>query len=132
VTHDDVQAWLDRYTDAWLTYDSAKVERLFSPEAEYRYHPWDDPVSGRDAIVEDWLRPAGSEANRDKAGTVLAHYAPYVVDGDRAVVVGETIYYADATQAVETRHYWNSWQLRFDADGRCREFVEWYMQRKKG
>ena len=37
---------------------------LFGDDAEYRYHPWDEPVIGRDAIVADWL-----ERTRTKPAT---------------------------------------------------------------
>jgi hypothetical protein len=131
MTRDDVQRWLDRYVHAWQTYDEAGIRALFSEDAEYRYHPWDDPVRGVDAIVHDWLNPGGSPVGRDKPGTWTAHYEPWIVAGNRAVVIGETGYFSDATRAGEQRHYWNSWQLEFEADGRCRSFVEWFMQRKK-
>lgn len=131
MTHATVQGWLDRYVDAWRTYDLAAVEGLFAEDAEYRYHPWDDPVVGRDAIVHDWLYPGGSADGRDQPGTWSAHYEPYAVDGDRAVAIGESIYFADASQAAELRHYWNIWTIEFDEAGRCVSFVEYFMQRKK-
>jgi SnoaL-like domain len=131
MTHADVQAWLDRYVEAWRTYDPALVESLFGEDARYFYHPWDDPVEGRAAILHDWLNPGGKPENRDAPGTWSGHYEPFAVDGDRAVVLGESIYYADASQATELRHYWNNWLIRFDAEGRCIEFVEYFMQRKK-
>ena len=42
MTHDDVQAWLDRYVAAWAAYDAAAIGDLFSEDARYRYHPSDD------------------------------------------------------------------------------------------
>jgi hypothetical protein len=57
VTH-DVQAWLDACADAWHTYDPAAIAALFTEDATYAYHPWDESeglVRGRDAIVADWL-----------------------------------------------------------------------------
>lgn len=131
MTHADVQAWLDRYVDAWASFDAAAIGDLFSADAEYRYQPWGEPAIGREAIVNDWLNPAGNADNRDKPGTWSAHYEPFAVDGKRAVAIGESAYYSDATQATEQRRYWNSWLLEFDDDGRCRSFVEYYMQRKK-
>ena len=132
MTHDDVQAWLDRYVSAWRTFDADAIRGLFSADAEYRYHPWDDPVRGIDEIVHDWLNPAGKPENRDAPGTWAASYTPYSVDADgrRAVVIGETTYYSDVSQATEVRHYWNNWLLEFDAAGRCTSFVEYYMRRK--
>ena len=131
MTRDEVQAWLDRYVRAWETYSEADVRALFAEDAEYRFHPWDEPVRGRDAIVDAWLNPSGPASGRDEPGTWAARYEPWLVDGDRTLVTGETSYFSDATRATEVRHYWNSWQLEFDADGRCRSFVEWFMQRKK-
>jgi hypothetical protein len=48
-----------------------------------------------------------------------AGYAPLLLDGDRAVATGETVH-TDA-------RFSNLLVLRFDADGRCREFVEWFI-----
>ncbi|MBI3750601.1 MAG: nuclear transport factor 2 family protein [Chloroflexi bacterium] len=131
ITHAEVRAWLDRYVEAWQSYDRAAVEALFAEDAEYRYHPWDEPVRGRDAIVHDWLNPGGSADGRDKPGTWSAYYEPYVGNGNRAVAIGESIYYADASQSNELRHYWNIWTIEFDEAGRCTSFVEYFMQRKK-
>jgi ketosteroid isomerase-like protein len=125
MTKDDLQAWLDRYVEAWRTYDESAIRDLFAENAEYRYHPWDEPVVGRDAIVKSWIE------NRDEPGTWTAEYEAYAVDGDRGVAIGESAYYSDASQSNELRRYWNNWLIRFDADGRCVEFVEYYMQRKK-
>jgi uncharacterized protein (TIGR02246 family) len=53
VTHDDVQAWLDTYVEAWHTYDPAAVAALFTEDTTYAYHPWGEDerlVRGRDAI----------------------------------------------------------------------------------
>jgi hypothetical protein len=130
LTHAEVQAWLDRYCEAWRTYDPATVASLFAEHAEYRYQPWGEPTVGREAIVNDWVNPT-PPAGRDDPGTWKARYEPYAVDGARAVVVGETWYYSDASQATELHHYWNIWTIEFDADGRATAFVEYFMQRKK-
>jgi SnoaL-like domain len=132
MSHADVQAWLDRYVEAWKTYDPASVAALFAENAEYRYHPWDEPVSGRDQIVENWVNPGeGPASGRDEPGTWWARYEPYAVEGNKAVVTGETKYFEDATQATLLRHYWNIWTIEFDAGGKCTSFVEYFMQQKK-
>ncbi len=129
LSHDDVQGWLDRYVEAWQSYDPGAIGDLFSADADYRYHPNDEPVRGRDAIVADWLSPAGSAGNRDAAGTFAARYEPWAVEGDRAVAVGTSTYYADASQGSPDRIYDNCFLLEFDADGRCRSFTELFVQR---
>ncbi|HSL97567.1 MAG TPA: nuclear transport factor 2 family protein [Candidatus Deferrimicrobiaceae bacterium] len=132
MTHAEVQAWLNRYVEAWFAYDAIRIGELFSADAEYRYHPQDEPLRGRDAIVADWLNPGGDPAGRDAPGTVEGRYEPFAVDGARAVAIGTTTYWADATRATVEHRYYNSWLLEFDADGRCRSFTEYFMRPRKG
>jgi uncharacterized protein (TIGR02246 family) len=128
MTHDDVQAWLDRYIQAWQSYDRKAIAALFTEDAEYRYHPWDEPLRGRDAIVEDWLNPGGDPAQRDKPGTVEASYRPFAVDGDSAVAIGTSTYYTDASRAGVDKRYHNAYLIAFDASGKCRSFTEFFMK----
>ena len=127
MTNAEVQAWLDRYVEAWASYDAARIGDLFSADATYRYHAGDDPVVGRAAIVADWLSPGGDPAGRDAPGSWRAHYEPFLVLGGRAVAIGTSDY--DATDAHPARIYDNCWLLEFDADGRCSSFVEYYNRR---
>jgi hypothetical protein len=124
-----VQAWLDRYSAAWLSYDENEIRSLFGPDVRYRYHPYDsdaDAVVGVDAVVADWVDPQ----NRDKEGTYDSHYEPYVVEGERAVAVGWSRYYEDATKAKLSREFRNAYLLEFDAEGRCTDFTEFFMETK--
>ena len=43
MTRDEVQRWLDDYVAAWRSYDPEAIGDLFGEDAEYRYHPWDEP-----------------------------------------------------------------------------------------
>jgi hypothetical protein len=124
VTKDDLARWLGRYVEAWRTYDPDAIGELFSEEAEYRYHPYDDePVRGRAAIVASWLE----EDRRDEPGTWDARYEPVAVDGDVAVATGTSTYLNDAGEV--DRVYYNNYVMRFDSDGRCRSFTEYYMKK---
>jgi len=129
MTGDDVQVWLDQYVAAWETYDPSAIGALFGADAEYRYHPADDPVVGRDAIVHAWVEPSGAASSRDEPGTYDAHYEPWAVDGTRAVAVGWSRYFTDATRSVVEKTYDNAFLLEFDADGACRSFTEFFRQR---
>jgi ketosteroid isomerase-like protein len=120
MTREQVQVWLDAYVAAWRSNDAATIGELFAEDATYRYQPYRDPVVGREAIVADWLEEP------DEAGSWEAHYEPYAVDGDRAVAVGESRY-LKADGSLETLFY-NVWLLRFDGDGRCTEFVEYWRE----
>lgn len=120
MTHDDVQAWLDRYIAAWRSNERKPIEALFTEDAIYRYHPYgDDAIQGREAIVTGWLGEGDDPATWD------AHYEPFAVDGDRAVATGWSRYSATADEPERTYH--NVFLLRFDPEGRCAEFTELFM-----
>ena len=128
---DAAQAWLDRYVDAWKSYDPGAIAPLFAEDARYRYHPYDpedETLVGRDAIVADWVAPEGNASTRDAPGSYDARYDVWAVDGDRVVALGWSRYWTDATRATLERTYHNVFLMRFDAEGRCREFTEFYMQ----
>ncbi len=127
VTHESVQAWLDAYEHAWQTYDSDEVAALFTEDAEYRWHPADEPEVGREAIVVAWLTPGGNASDRDEPATYKAEMRPYAVDGSRAVAAGTCTYWTDASRAAVARVYYNNWLLEFGDDGRCSSFTEYWM-----
>ncbi len=113
-------AWLDRYVEAWKSYDPDAIGDLFSQDAEYRYHPADEPVKGRDAIVESWLE------DPDEKGRVDGRYEPLAIDGDVHVASGWSRY-LDENGELEDE-YWNVYVCRFDGDARCREFIEYWIR----
>lgn len=128
-----VQDWLDRYVAAWESFDPVAIGDLFSEDATYRYHPYDegdDVLHGRDAIVASWVEPEGSASERDAPGTYDARYEAYAADGDRAVGVGWSRYWTDATRSRIERTFDNVFLLRFGEDGRCSEFTELFMERR--
>lgn len=121
ITYDTVTRWLAAYVAAWQSYQPQAIGALFSEAATYRYNPFDEPVQGREAIVASWL------AERDAPGTYTAEYKPIALEGQTAVAQGRTLYYAADGQAVE-RQFDNIFVLRFDDEGLCTDFCEWYMQ----
>ena len=125
-----VDRWLEAYVAAWKSYDRGEIAALFSEDVSYRYHPYDEPVRGRDAVVASWLGEgdaAGASA-RDEPGTYEASYRTIAVDGDTAVATGRSRY-RPSPGAPSHRVYHNCFVMRFDERGRCREFTEWYMKR---
>jgi hypothetical protein len=131
MTREDVDRWLDAYVDAWMTYDRGQIEALFAEEISYRYHPEDDPIEGRAAVVASWLEESENEdaSGHDEPGTYEASYRAVAVDGDVAVATG-TSSYREVSDGPVARIYDNCFVMRFDSEGRCREFTEWFMQRK--
>jgi hypothetical protein len=122
----DVQAWLDRYVEAWRANEREPIEELFTEDAVQGYRPWDSEkhtVTGRDAIVASWLEEP------DAPGSWDARYEAWAVDGDRAVAVGWSRYEPTPTDSEKLYH--NAFLLEFAPDGRCRSFHEFYMLKEQ-
>ncbi len=124
------QAWLDSYVAAWLSYDADDIAALFTEDVAYRYHPFDDPIVGREAVVASWVgeTTADGASDRDAPGTYSAQYLPVAVDDDVVVAIGTSTYRARADGPID-RVYHNCFVMRFGAGGRCREFTEYFMKR---
>ena len=98
----DVSRWLDDYVQAWKSYDRDAIGALFSDDVSYRYHPYDKPVRGREAVVSSWFGEGEEEgASRDDPGTYDGNYLPVAVDGDAAVATGSSTYYAGSDGSSE-------------------------------
>ena len=119
-----VTAWLQAYVEAWKTYDQKAIGELFSENASYAYHPYRESIHGRDAIVALWVN------NPDSQGTYDGHYEPILIEGDRAVTHGQSLYFEPDGKTLKTE-FDNIFVLRFDEQGRCTEYSEWYMERPK-
>jgi ketosteroid isomerase-like protein len=117
--HELAEDWVRRYERAWATNDPDDVRALFAPDGEYRFHPWDEPVVGHDAILASWLDAQDSADDHTFTSSVVA------VDGPTAVVQGRTTY-------TDGDVYENLWVIRFADDGRAAAFTEWYMEPPAG
>lgn len=125
MTHEQLQTWLDGYIEAWASNDADLIGNLFTEDAVYSYRPWEnDDVTarGRDAIVSAWLR------HEEDPGSWEAHYEPFVIEGNKAVAVGWSRYFATDDRPEKTYH--NAYLLEFGDDGRCSSFHEfWFLER---
>ena len=121
LTKEQVAAWLAAYLRAWETYDPDAIGGLFTEDATYEYHPFDEPVRGRLAIVASWLEP------KDKPGTYEGHYEPIAIDGDLAVAHGRTRYFKDASKAELDLEFDSIFLIRFDDRVRCQSISEWWV-----
>jgi ketosteroid isomerase-like protein len=120
VTASEVQAWLDRYIEAWRKNDPELVEALFTNDAVYRFRPYGGEgrtAEGVTDIVSSWI-------DDEDPSEWDASYRPYAVDDDRAVAVGTSRYFRTDVDGDEVYH--NCFLLRF-VDGRCAEFTEYWM-----
>ncbi|HEY5816423.1 MAG TPA: nuclear transport factor 2 family protein [Solirubrobacterales bacterium] len=108
-----VASWIEAYERAWRTAGTEGLAGLFSEGASYRMSPYEEAVRGLEAIGELWDRErAGADEEFEMGFELVA------VEGDTAVARIEVAY---ATGA----EYRDLWIVRFDPDGRCREFEEW-------
>ena len=121
--HAAFQSWLARYIDAWRLLDPVAIGDLFSPDVRYAYDPFEEAVVGRKAVVDSWL------TDPDEPGSWEADYEVLAIDGDAHVAHGRTRYLTDDRSGID-REFANVFVCRFDAEGRCREFTEWYMRRR--
>ena len=112
-----VAAWVERYVRAWETNDSAEIGELFAEHARYYPEPDGEPWRDRGGIVSGWL------GRKDEPGTWSFRSQTLAVAGDLAFVRGWT-HYAEPPQ-----DFSNLWVIRFDVEGRCIEFTEWWMER---
>lgn len=115
--------WLDRYEQAWRNNDAAQIADLFTDDAVYRWHPWEEPADGadgRDEIVQAWLDQP------DDPDDWTLDCEPLAVNGELGVARCVTRY--RATARGPARVYHNVWLVSLTDDGRCSEFTEYYMK----
>ncbi len=118
---DSLARWLELYLEAWRSNDAEKIGVLFTEDAVYRWHPYDqgdDVARGRDAIVRAWLEEPDDPASWELTGE------PIAVSGDLGVIRAVTAYRGGD----EERTYHNIFLVRLDDEGRCFDFTEYFMR----
>ncbi|HEY7486269.1 MAG TPA: nuclear transport factor 2 family protein [Streptosporangiaceae bacterium] len=108
--------WIGAYRKAWETNDPADIGALFTEDAAYFTEPHAQPWQGRDEIVRSWLD------RLDEPGETTFEWQALAETPDVSIVQGRTTY--RTLQKV----FSNLWVIRFGADGRCREFTEWWLE----
>lgn len=120
----DFDRWLVAYGRAWETGDPAAVAVLFATDAIYHETPFDPPLIGVGAIEAYWREGAG-QAQRD----VVFQYDIVAVSQDRGVSQW-TASFVRVPSGIRV-HLDGMLAARFDADGRCMEFREWWHRREE-
>ena len=117
------EGWLDAYGRAWETGDPEAAAELFSDDAAYHETPFDEPMRGREEIIEYWSgvpRYQGDirfsyEILAASEGEGVAHWsADFLRLPARTPVRLDGILLA-----------------KLDADGRCTEFREWWHRQEE-
>jgi len=115
--------WLDRYEQAWRNNNADQIADLFTPDAVYRWHPWETPADGADGvedIVAAWLDQP------DEPDDWTIECEPLAVNGELGVARCVTRY--RATARGPARVYYNIWLVELTDDGRCSDYTEYYMK----
>jgi hypothetical protein len=120
LSRDEFAAWLDGYVAAWRSNDAADIGALFSADCSYSYRAGTQVVTGREAIVADWLTDPDDPATWD------ARYEPLAVDGEIHVATGYSRYFRDDGSLRD--EYSNVFVCRFDDARQCTSFMEWWMR----
>ncbi len=117
------QGWLDRYVEAWKSYDEQAIGDLFSENVEYRYHPQDDATK----------RPRRGRQGLDREQGRRRHVRREVrARGDRRRHVRRARLRASYfdEQGKLRDEYMNVYFIKFDGDGRATEFTEYWIQNR--
>jgi hypothetical protein len=111
-----VAAWIAGYERAWRKPGTETLGENFTEDATYLQGPYDEPLVGLPAIVEMWDEERdGPDEEFEMTSEIIA------VDGDTAVARVE-VTYGDPVE----EEFRDLWIMRFDEDGRCRSFEEWW------
>jgi SnoaL-like domain len=116
------QRWLDRYVEAWRSYDPDAIRALFTEDADYYTAPFRKPWHGHGEILAGW------EERRDAPDSWECEYEAIAATDDTGVGQGWTRYFTEDRSGIETE-YANVFVMRFESDGPCREFTEFYFKR---
>ncbi len=117
----DLEDWLDRYRTAWKSDHPDQIAALFIDDATYSPWPFSSAWEGRPQIVRKWMERGDSKRRWEFEHEILAF------EGDTGVVRGLTSYPAHNDEPAA--EYSNIWLIRLNADGRAREFAEWWIEK---
>lgn len=111
-----LNAWMDGYVNAWSENDPEAIAALFTDNAIYDPQTADGEWDGIDEIVEQWTDIGDDPDNWE------FQWLPIVENDELAVVVGRTRYHNPPMT------YRNLFVIRFNDQGLCTDFTEWYIE----
>ena len=112
---DRFSAWIAAYEEAWRTEGTETLLELFTADATYQAAPFDDPLTGLDAIAQFW---EDEREGPDESFTLK--FEIVAAQGDTAVARLEVVY-----GAPPKRTYRDLWIITLTDDERCSAFEEW-------
>jgi ketosteroid isomerase-like protein len=110
---------LEKYGDAWETFDGDAWVALFSDDAEYHEEPFGEPLVGHNAIRAYLLDASASQ--RDVDFTVERHW----VSGETILAAWHSTF--TRVPSGENARIAGFLTAEVDSDGRISRFREWWM-----
>jgi hypothetical protein len=123
ITVDAFADWLRRYGEAWIAGDPHAALRLFTDDAAYHEKPFEAPMRGHEAIRRYW-----TEGAQDGQRDVSFAAQPIGIDGDTGHARWQATFVRVPTASFVELD--GVLAASFAADGRCREFREWWHRRE--
>jgi steroid delta-isomerase len=114
----DPAAWVEAYAAAWRGGDAEAAGALFAADAAYSFDPFGPGLRGREQIVAYWRQALAAQSE------LRLEIEQPIVAGDRAATAWRARFVRDGAP-VELAA---ALLLRFDAEGRCRELREFWLQ----
>ena len=115
IDRESVGKWVTGYETAWRAPGAEALARLFTSDAVYSQSPYEQPVTGLDAIKRMW------EEEREGPDEVFTMTTDIVAVDDPAAVVRVEVRYGNPP----VQEYRDLWVIRFAGDGRATRFEEW-------
>lgn len=117
-----VHKWLVAYGRAWISRDPLAAASLYSDGATYQVTPFDEPIRGRDAILEYWKGVAITQERIDFEFEILAVTPEYGIARWRAT-------FLIVSQGLDTRLD-GIFVIALDSTGLCWSLREWWQKRQ--
>lgn len=116
--------WLTRYGHAWESGDPLMAADLFTEDATYQETPFDEPMQGRQAIMDYWAEVPITQKE------ISFSFTPMAVAGDEGIANWRATYIRVSSGAAVTLD--GIMLCIFAEDGCCRSFSEWWHRQEVG
>ena len=119
MTESELNAWLEKYGDAWENQNADAVATIFTEHGTYAWGPFTDPIRGRKAIHAAWEHATKGQQEDIKFG-----HETLAVTATRGIARWWASMTVKSTgQPVRME---GIFLVTLTADGLCSEFREWW------
>jgi hypothetical protein len=113
-----LRSWLEAYGCAWMGRDAQAAANLFAEDGTYQVTPFVEPMQGRSAILDYWVRTTETERDVQFGYEILAVT-------EEAGIARWWASFLIVPQGLQTRLD-GIFVIHLDGDGRCKALKEWW------